>query len=64
VKLERVHNFRDVGGVTTSTGRRVRRGRLYRSSELTHASAADVAALTAAGVATIVDLRTDGERRT
>jgi protein-tyrosine phosphatase len=64
VQLECVYNFRDLGGLVTSAGHVVRRGRLYRSAELTHATEADMSLLlTGCGVRTVVDLRTAAERQ-
>ncbi|MBW2401463.1 MAG: tyrosine-protein phosphatase, partial [Deltaproteobacteria bacterium] len=56
--FERVANFRDLGGHTTSDGRRVRSGRLYRSGHLAHCSDADVALLAEIGLRVVFDFRT------
>ncbi|NES14069.1 MULTISPECIES: tyrosine-protein phosphatase [Micromonospora] len=50
-------NFRDVGGLTGHDGRRVRRGRLYRSDSLHRIDETDRAAFTALGIRTVIDLR-------
>jgi len=60
-ELERVANFRDLGGHTTRDGRRVRRGRLFRSGHLAHASDADLQVLTGLGIRTIFDFRNAGD---
>ncbi|MEZ4215251.1 MAG: tyrosine-protein phosphatase [Myxococcota bacterium] len=57
--LERVANFRELGGLATRDGRRVRRARVFRSGHWGRASAADVAALDALGVAVVVDFRSE-----
>jgi protein tyrosine/serine phosphatase len=62
VELEGVANFRDFGGHVGADGRRVRRGRLYRSGHHTAATDADLARLAALNLAVIVDLRRPGER--
>jgi protein-tyrosine phosphatase len=59
--FERVANFRDLGGHTTSDGRRVRSGRLYRSGHLAHCSDADVALLAEIGLRVVFDFRTLGD---
>jgi len=55
--LTGVRNFRDVGGLTTGDGRRVRRGVLYRSGHLAHAGEQDTAYLASLGLHTILDFR-------
>jgi protein-tyrosine phosphatase len=61
VPLERVLNFRDLGGYPTTDGRHVRRGLLYRSGALADLSEQDVAVLRKLGIKLICDLRTDLE---
>jgi protein tyrosine/serine phosphatase len=63
IPLEGVLNFRDFGGYPTACGRTVLRGKLYRSAHHSRATAADLEALSALGVAVIVDLRRAHERR-
>ena len=55
-------NFRDLGGYRTADGRTVRWGRVYRSSELSGITAADMAYLSKIGIQVIVDLRSERER--
>lgn len=57
LEFERVLNLRDLGGLPTSDGRRVRRGQLYRSAHLGRATTADIARLNALGLRTVVDFR-------
>ena len=54
-------NVRDLGGLTTVDGRRVRRGALVRSDQLCRLSDGGRAALVAHGVRTVIDLRTPAE---
>lgn len=61
IAFQRVVNFRDLGGVSTSLGR-VRRGRVFRSASLQFASASDAAKLDMLGIGTVIDLRTEQER--
>lgn len=56
-ELAAVRNFRDVGGLPTVDGGRVRPGRLYRSGHLAHASAGDVSFLSSLGLHTVFDFR-------
>jgi protein-tyrosine phosphatase len=57
-----VPNLRDVGGWPTSDGGVVRRGLVYRSTELADLRDEDVPALARLGIRFIYDLRTDAER--
>ena len=49
--------MRDLGGLPTADGRRVRRGRLFRSDNLGRLEAADKEVFLALGVRTVIDLR-------
>ncbi|WP_308117546.1 tyrosine-protein phosphatase [Streptomyces anatolicus] len=62
-ELAGVRNFRDVGGLPTVDGRRVRPGRLFRSGHLAHATASDAAFLTSLGLHTIFDFRNAADQR-
>lgn len=55
--LTGVRNFRDVGGLPTVDGRRVRYGHLYRSGHLAHATADDTVFLGGLGLRVIFDFR-------
>lgn len=54
-------NVRDLGGLTTGDGRRVRRGALVRSDQLCRLDDGGRDALLAHGVRTVIDLRTPAE---
>lgn len=54
-------NARDLGGLTTADGRRVRRGALVRSDQLCRLSDRGRSAVVAHGVRTVIDLRTPAE---
>ncbi|MFJ5844751.1 tyrosine-protein phosphatase [Streptomyces sp. NPDC092903] len=56
-ELAGVRNFRDVGGLPTSDGRRVRYGRLFRSGHLADATPEDTAFLGGLGLHTVFDFR-------
>ncbi|WP_329138069.1 tyrosine-protein phosphatase [Streptomyces sp. NBC_01476] len=56
-ELTGVRNFRDVGGLPTTDGRRVRHGVLFRSGHLAHATADDTAFLSGLGLHTVFDFR-------
>lgn len=60
--MQGIHNFRDYGGYETSDGRRVRTGLLYRSGQHVEAEDADLAAIDALGIRTVIDLRGESER--
>lgn len=56
------HNFRDLGGYRTVSGREVRRGVLFRSDSLSRVSRREWETLREHGVRTIVDFREPYER--
>lgn len=60
--LEGACNFRDFGGYTTTDGRRVRWGRLFRSGAMHRFTAADRQQVAGLGVRIVCDLRRPGER--
>ncbi|WP_328885832.1 tyrosine-protein phosphatase [Streptomyces sp. NBC_00316] len=62
-ELAGVRNFRDVGGLPTVDGRRVRYGRLFRSGHLAHATDEDAAFLAGLGLHTIFDFRNAADHR-
>ncbi|MET7640606.1 tyrosine-protein phosphatase [Streptomyces sp. NPDC005438] len=55
--LSGVRNFRDLGGLPTSDGRRVRSGVLFRSGHLAHATPEDSVYLGGLGLHTVFDFR-------
>lgn len=63
LRLDGARNFRDIGGVRSWDGRRVRRGLVFRSEHLAHLTDADVEALRHTGVRLICDLRSAHERK-
>jgi len=62
VALEGVSNFRDMGGYITEDQRRVKWGKLYRSANLSQATAQDIEKIASLQLAWIFDLRTLEER--
>ncbi|KIF71318.1 protein tyrosine phosphatase [Streptomyces sp. AcH 505] len=60
-ELTGVRNFRDVGGLPTTDGRRVRHGKLFRSGHLASAAAADAAFLASLGLHTVFDFRNSAD---
>ncbi|CAL9357388.1 hypothetical protein SUDANB6_00595 [Streptomyces sp. enrichment culture] len=62
-ELTGVRNFRDVGGLPTADGRRVRYGVLFRSGHLAHATEDDAAFLSSLGLHTIFDFRNAADQR-
>lgn len=62
-RLKGAANFRDLGGYITADGRQVRSRRAYRSNQLSRLTADDFATLRQLGVATVIDLRNDFERK-
>ncbi|MFG1671723.1 tyrosine-protein phosphatase [Streptomyces sp. Y7] len=62
-ELAGVRNFRDVGGLPTVDGRRVRHGVLFRSGHLAHATAEDADFLGSLGLHTIFDFRNAADQK-
>ncbi|PKV88994.1 tyrosine-protein phosphatase [Streptomyces sp. TLI_146] len=62
-ELSGVRNFRDVGGLPTVDGRRLRHGRLFRSGHLAHATEQDAAFLATLGLHTIFDFRNAADQK-
>lgn len=56
-------NFRDCGGFVTTSGKRVRRGMLYRSGSLDRLRGKNRGMVLKAGLKKIIDLRPEDERR-
>ncbi|MFI8848591.1 tyrosine-protein phosphatase [Streptomyces sp. 891-h] len=61
-ELTGVRNFRDVGGLPTVDGRRVRRGVLFRSGHLAHATPEDAAFLGELELHTVFDFRNSADQ--
>jgi protein-tyrosine phosphatase len=59
--LRSVLNFRDIGGALTRSGRRVRRGAVYRSGHLAGISPEDLARLEELGIRSVIDFRTGSD---
>ncbi|MFD3932409.1 tyrosine-protein phosphatase [Streptomyces sp. NPDC058614] len=62
-ELAAVRNFRDVGGLPTVDGRRVRYGVLFRSGHLAHATEEDAEFLASLGLHTIFDFRNASDQK-
>ncbi|MEU3663276.1 tyrosine-protein phosphatase [Streptomyces sp. NPDC032940] len=62
-ELAGVRNFRDVGGLPTVDGRRVRHGVLFRSGHLAHATGEDAAFLASLNLHTVFDFRNAADQR-
>lgn len=61
LKLKKLNNARDLGGIPTSDGRKIVSGKLFRSGRLTKLQEATCNELLQMGVKKIVDLRTPTE---
>ncbi|MFD5631205.1 MULTISPECIES: tyrosine-protein phosphatase [unclassified Streptomyces] len=62
-ELTAVRNFRDVGGLPTVDGRRVKYGVLFRSGHLAHATGDDTVFLSSLGLHTIFDFRNASDQK-
>ncbi len=61
VRLDAVHNFRDMGGYPTVDGRTTTWGRLFRADGLYRLTGADLDVVRELGLQTVIDLRTHAE---
>lgn len=61
--LQSVLNFRDIGGVYTHDGKKVRERTVFRSAHPDRINAADIGKLHQLGIRTIIDLRSPEENR-
>lgn len=59
--MERLSNFRDMGGLVTKTGAQVKKGLLFRCGALADATENDLQALAALNLQTVIDYRDDIE---
>ena len=57
--MDSVQNFRDLGGYTSTNGKTVKWGKVFRSGELSSLSEWDSIRLDNLGIKTIIDLRTN-----
>lgn len=62
LKLRRLQNTRDLGGIVTADGRTIVHGKLIRSGKLSKLPKRSVEGLKALGLTTVVDLRIPNER--
>jgi protein-tyrosine phosphatase len=60
--FDNTHNLRDLGGLHSSDGRRVRSDWLFRSGNPGVASAADIERLRTSGLEAVVDFRSPEEK--
>jgi protein-tyrosine phosphatase len=63
IALKSVLNFRDVGGIETRDGRRIREGIVFRSANIDSISRDDIRKLKTLNIKTIVDLRAPYEQK-
>lgn len=61
IKLKKVMNIRDLGGMETADGKRIKRGLLIRSGRLYHLPDSTKQSLSDMGITTVVDLRIPAE---
>ncbi len=59
--MEKIENFRDLGGIKTKDGKQIRNGMLFRCAALSPASENDIGKIKELGIDTIVDFRSNGE---
>ena len=59
--MENIENFRDLGGIKTKDGKKVKQGKLFRCADLSSASPKDIEKIKQLGIDTIVDFRSTAE---
>ena len=57
IRLEGTFNFRDYGGYNVGDGKKVKKGCLYRSDDLSRLTIQDIDLLKKLGINTIIDFR-------
>jgi len=62
IKLQGAFNFRDLGGLKTVNGKKVKYGKLYRSDELSKLTDEDIQVLKDLDIRTVIDFRAEKER--
>lgn len=62
LKLKKLNNTRDLGGMPVADGRKIQRGKLIRSGKLSDLPISTISAIKNLGVTTVVDLRITTER--
>ena len=62
LQFEKIRNTRDLGGMRTADGQTIQSGLLFRSGHLSEMSDSDIHKI-AGTVCTIIDFRTDRERK-
>lgn len=61
--IEEGFNFRELGGIITKEGKKIKHNQLIRTDELSHLNENDLELLQQLNVKTIVDFRTEQERK-
>jgi hypothetical protein len=61
IAFSTVFNFRDLGGLSTADGRKVKRGKVFRSDNLGRLQERDKDTFAALGIRRVIDLRRVGE---
>src|SRR3546814_2005282 len=61
IKLSKVFNVRDLGGLPTADGRTVQRGKVFRADGVDRLAGDDLERIRLLGLRTVIDLRSDGE---
>lgn len=62
LRLKKLYNTRDLGGIPAKGGKRIKRGKLIRSGKLSDLPKKTAEALRGFGVTTVFDIRTETER--
>ena len=60
--MKGVTNFREIAGLATADGRRIKPGMLYRAAAPTYADSREIEDMASLGIRLICDFRSDGEK--
>ena len=63
IDMDNVSNFRDLGGYSTTDNKQLKWGYIYRSGHLSNANLFDQDKIKRLGIKTIIDLRTEDDRK-
>ena len=63
IQLDGTKNFRDIGGYNNWENKKIKYGQIYRSDQLSELSDDDINTFKALGIKTVIDLRSNKERK-
>lgn len=61
IKITEISNFRDIGGLNTQDGKKIKWGKIYRSGNLSRLQKSEFVKFNSLQIKTVIDLRTEAE---